>query len=49
MELFICKIVTLFQISLNVIGAGWPNGPTSLYRSYDIAGAPTLQAILTLQ
>ena len=46
MELFICKIVTLFQISLNVLGAGWPNG---LYCSYDIAGAPTLQAILTLQ
>ncbi len=46
MELFICEIVTLFQISLNVIGAGWPIG---LYRSYDIAGAPTLQAILTLQ
>ena len=45
MELYICKIVTLFQISLNVFGAGWPNG---LYRSYDTAGAPTLQAILTL-
>ena len=46
MELLICEIVTLFQISLNVIGAGWPTG---LYRSYDIASAPTLQAILTLQ